>query len=177
MAQPIIKTDLPRAENIPRATDTTPMMTAIPPGATINPVHEAVPRATNLNPRGYTTHITPPAYPAQEVVMPATAANVNAINPLSSGLVAAPQQMVAAPLKAKTIHPIPAARYIRKRGDLLASSEDTTMMDHVRATHDVDAVHYKVKPLVHLIEDIMPRANAAIPGYIQVYIMKIIALT
>ncbi|XP_019176667.1 PREDICTED: protein SIEVE ELEMENT OCCLUSION B-like [Ipomoea nil] len=155
-------------DNIPRVTNTTPMVTPIPPpGTTINPTHEIIPRTTGqINPRGYTT--TPPTYPVQEVVVPATVANVNAINPLSSGLVVPAPLPVVAPLKAKTVNPIPAGRYLRnRRGDLLASSEDTTMMDHVRATHDVDAVHYKVKPLLHLIEDIMPRANAAIPGHVQ----------
>nr|GMD26230.1 protein SIEVE ELEMENT OCCLUSION B-like [Ipomoea batatas] len=156
MAQTTINAGLPMSENITRATDTTPIVAPITPITTTNPVHEIIPRATNLNPRSLTTFTPPPAYPVQQAYVPATTANVGAITP--------PTQVVT-PLKAKII---PAGRGIRKRGDLFASSEDTSMMDHVRGTHDVDAVHYKLKPLLHLIEDIMPRANsAAIPGYIQ----------
>nr|GMD24620.1 protein SIEVE ELEMENT OCCLUSION B-like [Ipomoea batatas] len=156
MAQTTINAGLPMSENITRATDTTPIVAPITPITTTNPVHEIIPRATNLNPRSLTTFTPPPAYPVQQAYVPATTTNVSAITP--------PTQVVT-PLKAKII---PAGRGIRKRGDLFASSEDASMMDHVRSTHDVDAVHYKLKPLLHLIEDIMPRANsAAIPGYIQ----------
>ncbi|XP_019176671.1 PREDICTED: protein SIEVE ELEMENT OCCLUSION B-like [Ipomoea nil] len=135
------------------ASDATPLVTPSAPTTTINPVHEIIPKATNLNPRSLTSITTapPPAYPVQHVAVPATNTN--------------PPGQVVTPLQAKTI---PAGRGgMRKRGDFLASSEDTAMMEHIKATHDLDAVHYKVKPLVHLIEDIMPRANATIPGYIQ----------
>ncbi|XP_031123510.1 protein SIEVE ELEMENT OCCLUSION B-like [Ipomoea triloba] len=156
MAQTTINTGLPMPENTTRATDTTPLVPRTGPITAHNPVHEIIPKATNLNPRSLTTYNTPPtAYPVQQAYVPATTTNVSAI---------APPSQVVTPLQAKII---PTGRGIRKRGDFLASSEDTAMMDHVRGTHDVDAVHYKVKPLLHLIEDIMPRANATIPGYVQ----------
>nr|GLL32683.1 protein SIEVE ELEMENT OCCLUSION B-like [Ipomoea trifida] len=130
--------------------DATPVVTPSAPTTTINPVHEIIPKATNLNPRSLTSIAPPPAYPVQHLAVPATNTN--------------PPSQAVTPLQAKII---PAGRGMRKRGDFLASSEDTAMMEHIKATHDLDAVHYKVKPLVHLIEDIMPRANATIPGYIQ----------
>ncbi|XP_019176668.1 PREDICTED: protein SIEVE ELEMENT OCCLUSION B-like [Ipomoea nil] len=157
MAQTTINnTGRPMSESTTRATDTTPLVPRTAPNTPHNPVHEIVPKATNLNPRSLTTYTPHPAYPVQQAYMPATTTNVVSAT--------APPSQVVAPLQAKII---PAGRGIRKRGDFLASSEDTAMMDHVRATHDVDAVHYKVKPLLHLIEDIMPRAHATIPGYVQ----------
>nr|GME16993.1 protein SIEVE ELEMENT OCCLUSION B-like [Ipomoea batatas] len=138
------------------------------PRTTINPVHQIIPKPNNLNPRSLAT-TTPTAYPAKQEVLPVTtAAAAYPAAPLSTALVSATVQPVN-PLQAAAKTAVPAVRGGRllKRGDLHSGTEDAIMMDHVRATHDLDASHYNVKPLVHVIEDIIPRAKAAVPGHAQ----------
>ncbi|XP_031101414.1 protein SIEVE ELEMENT OCCLUSION B-like [Ipomoea triloba] len=138
------------------------------PRTTINPVHQIIPKPNNLNPRSLAT-TSPTAYPAKQEVLPVTtAAAAYPAAPLSTALVPATVQPVS-PLQAAAKTVVPAVRGGRllKRGDLHSGTEDAIMMDHVRATHDLDASHYNVKPLVHVIEDIIPRAKAAVPGHAQ----------
>nr|GMD13296.1 protein SIEVE ELEMENT OCCLUSION B-like [Ipomoea batatas] len=138
------------------------------PRTTINPVHQIIPKPNNLNPRSLAT-TTPTAYPTKQEVLPVTtAAAAYPAAPLSTAVVPATVQPVS-PLQAAAKTAVPAIRGGRllKRGDLHSGTEDAIMMDHVRATHDLDASHYNVKPLVHVIEDIIPRAKAAVPAHAQ----------
>lgn len=62
------------------------------------------------------------------------------------------------------------ARKQRFRGDrhLFSSSDDTTMLNQLRATHAPDGRDIDVRPLFHIIEDIFHRAAPTIPGSNQV---------
>ena len=62
------------------------------------------------------------------------------------------------------------ARKQRFRGDhhLFSSSDDTTMLNQLRATHAPDGRDIDVKPLLHIIEDIFNRAALTTPGVTQV---------
>ncbi|KAL7171614.1 hypothetical protein ACSBR2_036303 [Camellia fascicularis] len=52
------------------------------------------------------------------------------------------------------------------RGDrrMFATSDDNAMMKQIQATHAPDGREVDVKPLIHVIEDIMHRATPPIPG-------------
>lgn len=153
------------SENAPLSRPNDTMMAA--PRTTINPVREIIPKVTNLNPRSLVTAAA--AYPAKQEVLPATTAAAYPAAPLSTAIVPAAAVQQVNPLQAAAKTAIPSLRgRLLRRGDLHSSTEDAVMMDHVRATHDLDASHYNVKPLVHLIEDIIPRAKAAVPIHVQV---------
>ncbi|KNA21516.1 hypothetical protein SOVF_042430 [Spinacia oleracea] len=57
----------------------------------------------------------------------------------------------------------------RFRGDhhLFSASDDTTVLNQLRATHAPDGRDIDVKPLFHIIEDIFYRAAPTIPGSTQ----------
>ncbi|XP_021746785.1 protein SIEVE ELEMENT OCCLUSION B-like [Chenopodium quinoa] len=57
----------------------------------------------------------------------------------------------------------------RFRGDrhLFSASDDTTMLNQLRATHAPDGRDIDVKPLLHIIEDIFYRAAPTVPGSTQ----------
>ncbi|KAK9675507.1 hypothetical protein RND81_11G011000 [Saponaria officinalis] len=61
------------------------------------------------------------------------------------------------------------ARRQRLRGDrqLFSTTDDTAMVNQLKATHSPDGRDIDVKPLLHIIEDIFSRAAPSIPGHVQ----------
>lgn len=61
---------------------------------------------------------------------------------------------------------VPSRMHQQSRGErgLFSSSDDNVMMKQITATHAPDGREFDVKPLLHVIEDIMHRATPAVPG-------------
>lgn len=64
------------------------------------------------------------------------------------------------------------ARLPHRKGDhhMFLTSDDNAMMKHIEETHIPDGRDFDVKPLVHIIEDIVHRATP-IAGHVHVRII------
>ena len=55
-------------------------------------------------------------------------------------------------------------RMIKSDHRMFSASDDSTMMKQIQATHAPDGRELDVKPFLHIIEDILRRANPIIDG-------------
>lgn len=56
------------------------------------------------------------------------------------------------------------------RGMTFAASDDSAMMKQIQSTHSPDGREVDVRPILHVIEDILRRANPSIESVINVRI-------
>ncbi|MCE3215997.1 hypothetical protein HAX54_004316 [Datura stramonium] len=100
--------------------------------------HHINPLNAQINPHPVVKPVTHDMIPATAVV---PAAHTTPINPRTSNLAA--------------------ARLPHRRGDhhMFLTSDDNAMMKHIEETHIPDGRDFDVKPLVHIIEEIVHRAT------------------
>ncbi|KAL5717956.1 hypothetical protein ACHQM5_010904 [Ranunculus cassubicifolius] len=74
-------------------------------------------------------------------------------------------------LQPHTAIPIPKSQPVQNmiRGDrhLFSTSDDTVMMKQIQATHAPDGREVDVKPLLHVVEDILSRSTPGIDGHLN----------
>lgn len=86
--------------------------------------------------------------------------------PVSPRQMLEPKQSNALQAPMHRMEPIPHHHQQHMRGDrhLFSSSDDTMMMRQIQATHAPDGREVDVRPLLHIVEDILERASPSVLG-------------